>query len=101
MTSKDGYITTKKHHGEHKKSTEHPHKKGFHPFGPPPPPRHAHCAIQAEFEHPCDDLWMAIAKDIKGMHPGSDHPDPAGGTYMLVKEVKDKSIIANRTESWG
>jgi len=31
-------------------------KKPDHPFGPPPP-RHAHCSIMAEFDHPCDDLW--------------------------------------------
>jgi hypothetical protein len=40
-------------------------------------------------------------KELHGMHNGGDHPDPAGGDYMVVKEVKDKALWANRTESFG
>ena len=40
---------------DEKHDKEEHHKKA-HPFGPPPHP-HPHCAINAEFDHPCDDLW--------------------------------------------
>jgi hypothetical protein len=73
-------INDKKHHGfigenfdkfrdlvkdtakdieEDKKKKDHEEKetqKPVQPFGPPPP-RHAHCSIMAEFDHPCDELW--------------------------------------------
>ena len=85
-----------------KKDEKHDDKKEEHdgPFGPPPP-RHPHCAINAEFDHPCDELWQAMHTEISGMHPGGDHPDPAGGKYVIVKNVTDKAIWAYRTEEFG
>lgn len=39
--------------------------------------------------------------EISEMHPDGKNPDPAGGSYKIVKKVTDKAIWAYRTHEFA